>query len=244
MFDKRFIFNLICFLNLFLLNFIREKGRCLIRYVELCTIRTQITEFLLQLCIKLNCCISLVSTTESSPSTIENKCLNIDCPNCTQLISNENNEKITISVPTVVNNKIARTINHQNVNRNKIKNENPVKRDPMKTRLKLRNERLSTDKNGGSKAKVMRLDSNSKRSTDSNSIDININENMIEIFDEEIVDETLDKSNNNVNSRDQEYTNPINWTINDVCEYLKRNNLNDTRIFQLLNENVSFNIYF
>jgi hypothetical protein len=63
----------------------REKGRILVRYVELCTIKTQINEFLLQLCTKLNCCLSLVATNESFPSG--DRCISIDCQNCSQLIS-------------------------------------------------------------------------------------------------------------------------------------------------------------
>jgi hypothetical protein len=123
---------------------------------------------------------------------------------------------------------------NQNVNKNKIKTDSSTKVVTMNTRLKLRNQKLIKEESGGSKSKIMRFDSK-KGSTDSSSIDINVDENKIEIHDEEI-----DNEEDEVDENEVQYSNPLNWTINDVCDYLINNNLNDNRIFQLLKENVSY----
>ena len=133
----------------------------------------------------------------------------------------------------MINNKPKSTSHNNNNKQHQQKDKNDVKGDPMKTRLKLRNERLidsnHIEKNGGPKAKISKLDKNNKN--DNNSI--NTNDNLIEIYDGD-VDES--ERNNSINNN--YYSNPLNWTINDVCDYLRTNDLNDSRIIQLLNENV------
>jgi hypothetical protein len=86
--------------------FCREKGKFLVRSVEVCTIRSQLKEYLLQLCTKLNYCLNMVTLNEQPSINQDIRCLNIDCISCTKLLSSKYYEflvSVSISVELILN---------------------------------------------------------------------------------------------------------------------------------------------
>jgi hypothetical protein len=111
----------------------------------------------------------------------------------------------------------------------------------MKTRLKIRNEKLlnhdddddDSNNTGRLKAKIENLDKERSKKQQKDNYNINLNENLIEIYDEDSLDGI--ECNNNSNNK----SNPLFWSTADICRYLKNNDLSDNLIIQLIWENVS-----
>jgi hypothetical protein len=111
----------------------------------------------------------------------------------------------------------------------------------MKTRLKIRNEKLlnnydddddDSNNNGRLKSKIENHDKERIKKQQKDDSNINLNENVIEIYDEDSLDGI--ECNNNSNK-----SNPLFWSTADICRYLKNNDLSDNRVIQLIWENVS-----